>query len=78
MAKAKIRIGYTDYIMDEDAAFALFKAMNGKMVERLENQYNSDTKTHTKFVRGLEDDYLVMTNVPDEDYAMWKLAGASR
>lgn len=78
MAKVKVMIGYQPFIVDESAAFALFKAMNGALVERLESTYNSETKTHTYSVQGIDQGFVTLSNVADEDYAVWKLAGASK
>lgn len=78
MAKVKMMIGYQPYIMDESAAFALFKAMNGASIEKLESSYNSETKSSTYYVQPMENGMITISSVSNEDYAVWKLAGASR
>lgn len=78
MAKVKVKVGYTDYIMDDSAAWALFKAMNGSGVERLESSYSSETKTSTQYIKSVDEGFISLHSVAEEDYAMWKLAGASR
>ncbi len=77
MAKVKVRVGYTDYVMDDEAAFALFRSLNGADVERVESSYNSETKTQTMYIKSV-DGFLTLQSIAAEDYAVWKLAGASR
>ena len=77
MAKVKVTVGYNYYIMDESAAFALFKGVNGATVERLDSSYSSELKVTVYKVTPMESGFLSMSAVSDQDYAMWKLAGAS-
>lgn len=75
--KTKLVIGYTSYIMDEDVAITLFKALNGANIEKLESIHNSDTKTTLYFVKSLDKGLATLESVSADDYAVWKLAGAS-
>lgn len=75
--KTKLVIGYTTYIMDEDAAITLFKALNGTNIEKLESKYVNATKTTLYFVKPLEKGLATLESVSADDYAVWKLAGAS-
>ena len=63
--------------MDEAAAFALFKGVNGATVERLESSYNSELKVTVYKTTSVESGFMSISAVSNEDYAMWKLAGAS-
>tara|TARA_R110000868_G_scaffold23245_1_gene94041 strand:+ start:128 stop:364 length:237 start_codon:yes stop_codon:yes gene_type:complete len=77
MAKVKVTIGYIYYVMDEGPAFALFKAINGSTVERLDSKYDADSKTNIYKTLPVEAGFLSLSAVSNEDYAIWKLTGAS-
>jgi hypothetical protein len=77
MPKVKVRIGYTDYMMDEEPAFALFKALNGPTVERLEATYDSATKHSGHKLIEQDAGFVTLHSVSKAEYAIWKLAGAS-
>lgn len=79
MKKITMKIGYRTLILDQEVGFMLFKAMNGVTIEELESTYNSESGTNVYYAKQLpSNDFITMTAVADEDYAMWKLTGASK
>jgi hypothetical protein len=79
MKKVTMKIGYRTLILDEAVGFVLFKAMNGATIEELESSYNLEAGVNVYYAKQLpSNDFITMTAVADEDYAMWKLTGASK
>lgn len=71
--KMTLQINYTNYVMDEDVAIEVFKLLNRSVVERIQDKWDSESKTSTYYLETLKDAVnLKMMNA--SDYAVLKLA----
>ena len=75
MKKVIIKMGYRQLVLDQEVGLALFKIMDGVTIEDLESRFELDYKKNIFYVKPVINNFLTITSVPDEHYAMWKLAG---
>ena len=75
MAKGKVilKVGYTQFIMEPQAATALFQALAGNELEIYESKWNSVSKKSEPRVRMASDDLITLSMITPEQYAMGKL-----
>ena len=75
MAKGKIilKVGYAQFIMEPQAATALFQALAGTEIEMYENKWNSVSKKTEPRVKMASDDLITLSMITPEQYAMGKL-----
>ncbi len=75
--KVKVTINYITYVMDDDIGIALFKAFADNKVERLSAKYDDGTRMNIYYTEPISNGQITLSNILPEDYAIWKLAGAS-
>ena len=75
MAKGKVilKVGYTQFIMEPQAATALFQALAGTEIETYESKWNSVSKKSEPRVKMATDDLITLSMITPEQYAMGKL-----
>ena len=75
MAKGKVilKVGYAQFIMEPQAATALFQALAGTEIEIYESKWNSVSKKSEPRVRMASDDLITLSMITPEQYAMGKL-----
>lgn len=75
MAKGKVilKVGYTQFIMEPQAATALFQALAGNEIEIYESKWNSVSKKAEPRVKMASDDLITLSMLTPEHYAMGKL-----
>ena len=75
MAKGKVilKVGYTQFIMEAQAATALFQALAGTELEIYETKWNSVSKISEPRVKMTSDDLITLSILTPEQYAMGKL-----
>lgn len=75
--KMTLQINYHNYVMDEDVAIEVFKLLNRSVVvERIQDKWDSDTKTSTYYLETMKDAVNLKMMSPSE-YAVLKLATAA-
>jgi len=75
MAKGKVllTVGYTKFIMEAQAATALFNAIAGTEVELYETKWNAATKTSEPRVMMAPENLITLSMLSPEQYSMGKL-----
>ena len=75
MAKGKVilKVGYAQFIMEPQAATALFQALAGTDLEVYESKWNSVSQTQEPRVKMATDDLITLSMITPEQYAMGKL-----
>jgi len=75
MAKGKVilKVGYTQFIMESQAATALFQALAGTEIETYESKWNGVSKKSEPRVRMATNDLITLSMITPEQYAMGKL-----
>jgi hypothetical protein len=75
MAKGKVilKVGYAQFIMEPQAATALFQALAGTELEMYESKWNSISKLTEPRVKMASDDLITLSMITPEQYAMGKL-----
>ena len=75
MAKGKVilKVGYAQFIMEPQAATALFQALAGTELEMYESKWNSFSKLTEPRVKMASDDLITLSMITPEQYAMGKL-----
>lgn len=71
--KMTLQINYHNYVMDEDVAIEVFKLLNRTVVERIQDKWDSDTKTSTYYLETMKD-AVNLKMMPPSAYAVLKLA----
>lgn len=77
MNKVKMRIGYTNLVMDADAALKVFNLLNSGTLYEYQTDYVKNDEGKSVCVEKIKpcNDNVSVTGVTPEAYAMWKLAG---
>lgn len=77
MNKVKMRIGYTNLVMDADAALKVFNLLNSGTLYEYHTDYVKNDEGKSVSVEKIKpcNDNVSVTGVSPEAYAMWKLAG---
>ena len=83
MSKCKVVISASVMVADTDEALELFRLLSKLNVEKLNYDYISRADSPTGESQTLHyletiNEAIQLSNVTDEDYAMWKLYTASR
>jgi hypothetical protein len=75
MAKGKVilKVGYAQFIMEPQAATALFQALAGTEIETYESKWNSVSNKAEPRVKMASDDLITLSMLTPEQYAMGKL-----
>jgi hypothetical protein len=75
MAKGKVilKVGYAQFVMEPQAATALFQALAGTEIETYESKWNSVSKKSEPRVKMASDDLITLSMLTPEQYAMGKL-----
>ena len=75
MAKGKVilKVGYAQFIMEPQAATALFQALAGTDLEIYESKWNNVSQTQEPRVKMATDDLITLSMITPEQYAMGKL-----
>lgn len=75
MAKGKVilKIGYTQFIMEAQAATTLFQALAGTELEIYEGKWNALTKLNEPRVTMATENLVTLSMITPEQYAMGKL-----
>ena len=75
MAKGKviIKVGYAQFIMEPQAATALFQALAGTDLEIYESKWNDVSNMTEPRVKMATDDLITLSMITPEQYAMGKL-----
>ena len=75
MAKGKVilKVGYAQFIMEPQAATALFQALAGTDLEIYESKWNGVSQTQEPRVKMATDDLITLSMITPEQYAMGKL-----
>ena len=75
MAKGKVimRVCYAQFIMEPQAATALFQALAGTDLEIYESKWNNVSQTQEPRVKMATDDLITLSMITPEQYAMGKL-----
>ena len=78
--KVCLSIGYHELILDHDAAYTLFDALNSGELHLLDSDYVKDDEGRNVVVKKLKtfNEKVTMKGVSQEEYAMWKLAGVGK
>ena len=66
-------MGYTQFIMEPQAATALFQALAGTELETYDSKWNSVSKLNEPRVKMATDDLITLSMITPEQYAMGKL-----
>jgi len=75
MAKGKVilKVGYTQFVMEAQAATALFQALAGNELEIYDTKWNSVLGRSEPRVKMATDDLITLSMITPEQYAMGKL-----
>jgi hypothetical protein len=75
MAKGKVilKVGYTQFVMEAQAATALFQALAGTEIEIYDTKWNSVLGRSEPRVKMATDDLITLSMITPEQYAMGKL-----
>lgn len=75
MAKGKVllKVGYTQFVMEAQAATALFQAFAGNELEVYDSKWNSVSGRSEPRVKMATDDLITLSILTPEQYAMGKL-----
>ena len=75
MAKGKVilKVGYAQFIMEPQAATALFQTLAGTDLEIYESKWNGVSQTQEPRVKMATDDLITLSMITPEQYAMGKL-----
>ena len=75
MAKGKVilKVGYTQFVMEPQAATALFQALAGTELEIYETEWNSVSNKGEPRVKTTSADLITLSMLTPEQYAMGKL-----
>lgn len=75
--KMILTINYTDYVLDESAAIALFKLLNTTHMEMMDSKWDSVNKVSTHYLTEVKPGNVKLMVMPPDRYAVLKLATAA-
>ena len=81
--KCKISLNSSEVVVDTDVALEMFKLLSKLSGEKLNYDYISSKESPTGDSQTLHylqplTNFVQLSNIADEDYAMWKLYGSTR
>jgi len=73
MAKVKVNIGYTHYVVDADAGVKLLEILGE--AEIYEHKWHNDKDATTHHIYAQPESPATLQIIPKSLYTLWKLAG---
>jgi hypothetical protein len=72
-SKALLKMGYVQFVMDVKTATTLFESMTNGNLELFDTLWVKEKNSHEPRVKMLSEDFITLSILPNETYAMGKL-----